>query len=190
MAEEIDDMTLVRRYRRGDAAALDVLVRRYQRQLFGYIVKMTGSTRDADEIFQETWFKAIKKIRLYRNNNFPGWLVRIAHNTVIDRSRRNRHNLSLDLENEEGRALVNTIADTGPAPEDAINNRDLKEAIEREVAKLPEKQREVFILRTEAELPFKEIAKIQRTSLNTVLARMQYALSKLRKPLKEAYDEL
>ena len=190
MTDANDDIMLIRRYRRGDIQALDTLVKRYRYQLFGYIIKMTGSSQDADEIFQDTWLKAIKKIGLYRNRNLLGWLVRIAHNNIVARSRRNRHELSLDAENQHGVSLGETIEDESRGPTADIENRDLAAAIEKAVQQLPQKQREVFILRTRADLTFKEIAKIQRTSINTVLARMQYALSKLREPLKGEYDEL
>jgi RNA polymerase sigma-70 factor (ECF subfamily) len=190
MPDEPNDLELIARYKKGDVAALDVLVRRYQRQLFGYIIKMSGNAADADEIFQATWFKVIKKIGSYRHKNFLGWLVRIAHNAVIDRSRRKKPNVSLDAETSEGGTLEAVLTDNGPAPHNRMENGDLAAAIADAVSGLPQKQKEVFLLRTEAELPFKEIAEIQKASINTVLARMQYALEKLRVDLKESYNEL
>jgi RNA polymerase sigma-70 factor (ECF subfamily) len=190
MADELTDTDLIKLYRGGDVGALDTLVRRYRKQLFGYIIKMSGNAAEADEIFQETWFKVIKKIATYRHKNFLGWLVRIAHNAVIDRSRRKKPNTSLDAENREGVTLESVLAGTGPAPHNRMENEDLAKAIGQAVARLPENQREVFLMRTEAELPFKEIARIQKTSINTVLARMQYALNKLQGDLKESYNEL
>jgi RNA polymerase sigma-70 factor (ECF subfamily) len=190
MDSERDDIELISCYRRGDAGALDELVKRYQRQLFGYIVKMTGSAADADEIFQETWYKVIRKLRLYRHNNFMGWLVRITHNVIVDRSRRKKPNVSLDRETESGDSMLSVLPDKGPGPMERVANLDVKKRIDAAVAELPEDQREVFLLRTEAGLSFKEIAVIQKTSINTALARMQYALSKLREPLREVYDEL
>ncbi len=188
--DQLDDRELVARYRRGDVAALETLVQRYKRQLFGYILNMTGNAGDADEIFQEAWFKVIRKIHLYRHKNFFGWLVRITHNVVIDKARRKKPSVSLDAESDEGASLGNTLADSGPSPRAGVGNEDLGQKIAEAVATLPEEQKEVFLLRTQAELPFKEIAKIQGTSINTALARMQYALAKLRVPLKECYDDL
>jgi RNA polymerase sigma-70 factor (ECF subfamily) len=188
--DQLDDRELVSRYRRGDVAALETLVHRYQRQLFGYIVNMTGNAGEADEIFQEAWLKVIRKIHLYRHKNFFGWLVRITHNVVVDKARRKKPNISLDAESEEGTSIGNTLADAGPSPRAGIGNKDLGQRIAEAVATLPDEQKEVFLLRTQAELPFKEIAKVQGTSINTALARMQYALTKLRVPLKECYEDL
>jgi RNA polymerase sigma-70 factor (ECF subfamily) len=190
MSEELEDIELISRYKRGDVSALDTLVRRYRRQLFGYILNMSVNASEADEIFQEAWLKVIKKIGLYRHKNFLGWLVRITHNVIIDRIRRRKPNVSLDAESSEGGSPGSIIADKGPAPADGIENRDLAQAITNAVAMLPNEQKEVFLLRTKAEISFKEIAKIQGTSINTALARMQYALDKLRVPLREAYNEL
>jgi RNA polymerase sigma-70 factor (ECF subfamily) len=188
--DQRDDIELVARYRRGDVAALETLVERYKRQLFGYIVNMTGNAGEADEIFQEAWLKVIRKIHLYRHKNFFGWLVRITHNVVIDKARRKKPNISLDAESDEGTSIGNTLADSGPSPREGIGNEELGRSIAEAVATLPDEQKEVFLLRTQAELPFKEIAKIQGTSINTVLARMQYALTKLRVPLRECYEDL
>jgi len=188
--DEPEDRELIARYRRGDVAALDVLVERYRRPLFGYILNMIGHGGDADEIFQEAWLKVIRKIGLYRHHNFFGWLVRITHNAVIDNIRRRKPDVSLDAEPDEGASLGNVLADGGPMPHEHLQNSDLGQVIAAAIASLPDEQREVFLLRTHAELPFKVIAKIQGTSINTALARMQYALTKLRTPLRGCYEEL
>jgi RNA polymerase sigma-70 factor, ECF subfamily len=188
--DQLDDKELIARYRRGDVEALDVLVQRYRRQLFSYILNMIGNSGDADEIFQDAWMKVIRKIGLYRHSNFFGWLVRITHNVVIDSIRKRKPNVSLDAATDEGGSLGDVLPDKGPSPHDCSQDEDLGQLIRNAVATLPEEQREVFLLRTRAELPFKEIAKIQGTSINTALARMQYALAKLREPLKECYRDL
>jgi len=188
--DRLDDKDLIARYRKGDVDALDVLVQRYRRQLYGYIFKMSVNASDADEIFQEAWVKVIKKIRLYRHNNFLGWLIRITHNVIIDKVRRKKPNISLDAENNEGSSLASALSDDGPDPTDRIQNKDLAASIDKAVNMLPNEQKEVFLLRTKMEISFKEIAKIQGISINTALARMQYALKKLREPLQESYNEL
>jgi RNA polymerase sigma-70 factor (ECF subfamily) len=189
--DKLDDSELVARYRRGDVDALEVLVERYRRQLFSYILNMIGNTGEADEIFQEAWIKVIRKIGLYRHKNFFGWLVRITHNVIIDSIRRRKPNVSLDAEaGDDGGSLANILPDRGQTPSENSENRNLGSVIAEAVALLPDQQKEVFLLRTKTELPFKEIAQIQGTSINTALARMQYALAKLREPLRECYDEL
>ena len=182
------DKELVDLYRRGHVEALDALIERYRRMLFGYIFNMVGGSADADEIFQETWFRVIRKIGGYRERNFGGWLVRIARNIAIDRIRRRKPDLSLDAEPEEGRSLAEVIPGQDPGPRRRVEARDTGSAIARAVAGLPLEQREVFLMRVEADLSFKEIARAQRVSINTALARMQYALAKLRLSLKTEYD--
>lgn len=187
---EAEDRELLRAYRRGRVEALGQLVQKYRRPLYGYIARMTEGTADADEVFQEVWFRVIRKLRIYRQKNFGGWLIRIAHNIVIDRSRRKRADFSLDEEMESGGAKAESVAGSDPGPARLAVARDLRQRIGLAVAGLPAEQREVFVLRTEADLSFREIARIQRVSINTALARMQYALAKLRPALKGEYEDL
>jgi RNA polymerase sigma-70 factor (ECF subfamily) len=188
--KETEDSILIQRYRDGDAAALGELVELHRRVLYGYIVNMVQGRDDADEIFQETWMKVIRKIHLYRDKNFGGWLIRIARNSVIDRVRRRRPVSSLDAETAAGTPLIELMAEKRElAASTAAAATDLRQRIEQAVATLPEEQREVFVLRTKAEMPFKEIARLQKTSINTALARMQYALKKLRDELSDQYAE-
>ncbi len=182
------DQALVRAYRTGDAEALGVLVERYRRPLFSYIFNMSSGQADADEIFQEVWMRVLKHIHRYRSRSFYGWLVRIAHNLVIDQARRCKGNVSLNAESESEDPLVDRLPGDEHSPPRRLANRELGARLVRAVQALPIEQREVFVMRTKGELPFKEIARIQATSINTVLARMQYALRKLRDELQDEYD--
>lgn len=184
------DAELLARYRQGDSSALGLLVEEHRRPLFGYILSMTGGQDEADEIFQEVWYRVIRKIALYRAKNFRGWIMRIAHNIIIDRARRRGATVSLDAEGENGHSMSEILPANGPAPSDNLGRTDLGLRIARAVDTLPPEQKEVFLLRVRAELPFKEIAATQRVSINTALARMQYALAKLRPLLKQDYEEL
>ncbi len=187
---EPTDWSLLARYKRGDVDALEMLVERYRRPLYGFILNMTEGREDADEVFQEVWFRTIRKLGLYRQKNFCGWLMRIAHNLVIDRARRRKPDRSLDEEHAGGGSLAGVLPSRDRGPTDNVQATDLGQAIARAVATLPDEQKAVFVMRVKAELPFKEIAKIQGVSINTALARMQYALSKLRPLLKAEYDDL
>jgi len=187
--QERDDQLLAQ-YRSGDASALEALVQAYRRPLFGYIMNMTEGRGDADEVFQEVWFRAIRKLDSFKGGNFFGWLVRIARNYVIDMSRKKKPELSLDRETEDGGSFLDRVPGTETGPERQTANTDLAERIRAAVAKLPDEQREVFVMRTKSQIPFKEIAEIQSVSINTALARMQYALSKLRDVLKDDYADL
>jgi RNA polymerase sigma-70 factor, ECF subfamily len=187
---EPTDWGLLTRYKRGDVDALERLVERYRRPLYGFILNMTEGREDADEIFQEVWFRAIRKIGLYRRKNFCGWLMRIAHNLVIDRARRRKPDRSLDEEREDGGSLASVLPSGERGPTDNVQATDIGRAIAQAVETLPAEQKAVFLMRVKAELPFKEIAKIQGVSINTALARMQYALAKLRPLLKREYEAL
>ena len=185
----MEDGDLVARYRAGDVEALGELVERYRRPLFGYLVNLVGSTVEADEIFQETWLRVIRKIDEYRAGNFPGWLMRVARNIMIDRSRRKRPEVSLDRE-EGGRGLLHVIPGRGQTPSEDVADAELGQKIAEAVASLPEEQKEVFLLRTKSRLAFKDVATVQGISINTALARMQYALQKLRPLLRQEFDAL
>jgi RNA polymerase sigma-70 factor (ECF subfamily) len=184
------DKDLVKRYLDGQVVALEELVNKYRAPLFGYIIDMTQGGQDAEEVFQETWFRVIKKIKSYKHGNFFGWLVRIARNIVIDRARKKKPELTLDKENENGTTQLESLADAIHNPAERLSDHQTGARIRKEVDMLPADQKEVFLMRTKLDLPFKEIARIQGTSINTSLARMQYALQKLRSVLEEDYNEL
>ena len=187
---EQTDSELVARYKAGEVVALEELVERHRRPLFGFILNMSGGTVEADEIFQEVWFRAIKKLNLYRQRNFRGWLVRIAHNLIIDRSRKRKPELSLDVEQPNGFRAADVIPGKGRDPSEEAACSQLHQNIAAAVTELPADQKEVFLLRTRMDLSFKEIAGVQKVSINTALARMQYALAKLRILLKGDYEDL
>jgi RNA polymerase sigma-70 factor (ECF subfamily) len=185
---ETSDRELIGRYRRGDVDALDLLVERHRRVLFGYALNMTRDPDESNDVFQEVWLRAIRKLGSYRDRNFGGWLVRIAHNVIVDRVRRRKPEISMDREDDTGRSLTLATAEAGPT--DRAVARDIGARIAAAVTELPPEQREVFLLRVRVELPFREIARVQGVSINTALARMQYALAKLRPLLQADYDAL
>ncbi len=188
------DIECIDRYLKGEQNALEPLVEKYKRPLYSFILKMTEGREDAEEIFQETWFRALKNIHKFKHKNFLNWLFRIAHNLVIDRARRNSKNVSLQGSfggGDDGDAtLEDHIPAPGITPAEEAGGNSLGTSIAAAVETLSDEQKEVFLLRMYGNVSFKEIAKIQKCSINTCLARMQYALTKLRSILKEEYDEL
>lgn len=187
------DVDCINAYLGGDADALAPMVEKYKRPLYSFILKMTEGREDTDEIFQETWFRALKNIHKFKHKNFLNWVFRIAHNLVIDRARRSKRNVSMQTTTggEDGeQTLEDRLAAPGISPAEEVGGNHLGTRIEAAVETLSEEQKEVFLLRMYGNASFKEIAKIQQCSINTCLARMQYALTKLRSTLKEEYDEL
>jgi RNA polymerase sigma factor (sigma-70 family) len=184
--DDPNDADLLEAYRAGDSSALAVLFERYRNALYAYIARMTEGRGDADEIFQETWFRAIRHLPRFRDGHFRAWLYRICHNLMIDRGRDESRWTSLDqpCTGTEGEPAQDRLAATGPDPAALAAGHDLGRMIDALLAGLPAAQREVFLLRTEGDLPFREIARLQGVSINTALARMQYAVEKLRAGLK------
>ncbi len=184
---ENTDVELLVQYRDGNGSALDLLVERYKRPLFRFILNMTGSSAEAEEIFQEVWLRAIRNIDRYRDDKFLGWLFRIARNYLIDTRRTAKNAGSLDKVGETGASLLDVIPGNGVSPDQRAAGSDAMARITAAVASLPSDQKEVFLMRMDDCLSFKEIARIQGVSINTALARMQYALSKLRGALEDEY---
>ncbi len=189
---DVSDKNLVDLYVKGDVKALDELINRYKKPLYSFLWRLTSSGPEVDEIFQETWFRVIQKASSFDQYRFKGWIFRIAYNLVIDWSRSKRGHLSLDQTSEYSDGLE-TLSDTLPAPgqtpDEKAASGDIKQAILQALDHLPLEQKEVFLLRMEADMSFKDIAELQGTSINTALARMQYALTKMRKLLKTFHED-
>lgn len=181
---DVSDSELLVQYRHGSVQALEQLVERYRRPLFGFILNMMSRREEADDVFQEVWFRVIKSLDRYRDEKFLSWLFRIARNLMIDRYRKREALVSLEGENPQGVALEDTIPDARCVASAQVALRDVAGRIAAAVASLPAEQKEVFLMRMEGDVSFKDIAGIQRVSINTALARMQYALVKLRGLLK------
>ncbi|MFU8780508.1 MAG: sigma-70 family RNA polymerase sigma factor [Kiritimatiellia bacterium] len=184
----MDEDSKIRQFVAGNADALCELVDAHRASLFSFILHMTGGRDDADEIFQEVWIKALQALPRYEHRQrFASWLFKIAHRTIIDRSRRKKNVSSFDhgIENLD---LPHTADHRTPFS--SLANHELGHTILAAVNRLPDAQKEVFLLRMEADFSFKEIARIQKTSINTALARMAYALEKLRDQLGNTYREM
>lgn len=182
------DKALLEAYMEGNVESLDVLMDRHEHMLFGFIMNMTRCQADADDVYQEVWLRVIRKSESFKEGNFGGWLVRIARNVIIDRARKKKPAVSLDAELSEGITMAGVLPAVGLDASEQVADDELGARIAAAVATLPDDQREVFLLRVQADVPFKEIARIQKVSINTALARMQYALAKLRGLLEKEYE--
>ncbi len=181
MKEDVpeSDGVLVKNYLAGDEAAFDALYERYKKPLYSYLNRFLGSGTNADDVFQQTWLKAIAKLPGYQSREkFFSWLSMIAHNLAVDSFRREKTAGELPLEDDAAAAIE-------APPQEAwreMDSTELGQAISEALSSLTPDLREVFLLRNEG-LSFKEIAEIQKCPLNTALGRMNYALKNLRKLL-------
>lgn len=182
--DDVADTVLIKAFSNGDEKAFEVLYYRYNNSLYGYLNNLCNNNNfETDDIFEETWLKVIDKLPQYRDcGKFSAWLFRIARNIFIDRLRHNKPDRTVPIDTENEFMLP---ADTGLTPERNLAADDIGNVLRKAISTLQPEQREVFLLREEEDLTFKEIAEIQNCSLGTVLSRMRYALKNLRNILKE-----
>ena len=178
--EQPDDLELAKALRKGSQEAADQLVARHGGALMAYL---KAKSPEAEDIYQETWLRAIRRIGSFKYGSFRAWLTVIARNCMIDQHRRRRPDVSLDARDEAGNSLGDRLPDTGPTAGARLAGKELQQRIAERVAALPPDQQEVFLLRTQQELRFAEIAKILGIPLNTALGRMHYAVTRLRREL-------
>jgi RNA polymerase sigma-70 factor (ECF subfamily) len=195
VTSEATDEALMIRFQRGDRAAFAVLVRRHQTALYNFSLRHLRVTSVAEDVVQDAFVRVVQNAAEFKHEaRFTTWLYTIARNLCIDqlRKREHRKHPSLDQsaagEEGEGPTLGERTADHRSNVEREATGSELKERIARAVEGLPEDQREVFLMREVANLPFKEIADVIGVPENTVKSRMRYALEKLQQSLSE-YEE-
>lgn len=176
MSRTVADSDLISRCRDGDEDAFEGLYHRYRLQLYSYLNKLfPGRSALADDLFQETWLKALDGLARYRHQQrFVSWLFRIAHNLAVDHIRRESRLEDVPVDE--------TLEAPTRVPWEALDDEQLRTRVEHAIGELSDEQREVVLLRQQG-IPFKEIAAIQRVSINTVLGRMHYAVRKLKREL-------
>ena len=183
----VSDQKLLNCYLSGDRNAISQLIERHSRRVRDYIQMMVKDGDVADDIFQETFIKAVRVIdegRYTDNGRFLSWILRIAHNQVIDHFRAQKQNRQLN-EAEAGYDVLGTLRLAERTVEDEIVCEQIASNVRRMVELLPDEQREVVMMRYYSGLSFKEIAEQTGVSINTALGRMRYALINLRKMIKE-----
>lgn len=185
-ADERNDFDLVKAYAAGEKEAFEVLMTRHQQRIYNYIFSMVKDRALTDDIFQETFIKVDSTLRAgtYRDEGkLIQWVMRIAHNLVIDHFRKNQK-LKL-LHSTEDNDIFDMIDNFDESAENRIIRKQVHKDIRRLVKQLPEEQRRVLIMRHYADMSFKEIADKTGVSINTALGRMRYALINMRKLAKE-----
>ena len=183
-----DDM-LVARYTEGDNKAFDELLARYQSKLFNYIYFIVRNQEVAEDIFQETFVKAITTIQQGRytaSGKFGAWLTRIAHNMIIDGYRQERNENTISNDETEVDLFNDADLCDDNIETQMVNEQTLRD-VRRLLDALPDNQREVVYMRFYQDLSFNEIAEITGVSINTALGRMRYALMGMRRIAEEKH---
>ena len=176
------DATLVQQYISGSEKALEKLINRHQLRIFNYIKSKVLDRDTAEDIFQDTFIKVIKTLKsgVYNEEGkFLPWVMRIAHNLVIDFFRKS--NRIPTIQNNDEYDLFKFISDTTPNIERILFQDQLVKDLQNLILELPEDQKEVLTMRLYRDMSFKEIAKNTNVSINTALGRMRYAIINLRK---------
>ncbi|MBR6496373.1 MAG: sigma-70 family RNA polymerase sigma factor [Rikenellaceae bacterium] len=183
----LNDLELLNRYSVGEEGAISEIIDRYKKRVFDYIRNMVKSEALADDIFQETFIKIVKSLnenRYVESGKLLSWMLRIAHNQVIDYFRKTKSEAKVSYDNGEVNILNNkNLVESNV--EERIIEKQQHQTIRRLVERLSAEQKEVVILRHYHGLSFKEIAEQTGVSINTSLGRMRYALINLRKMIEE-----
>lgn len=183
----LSDRVLLNNYLSGDRSAISELIERHSHRVRSYIGMLVKDDDIANDIFQETFIKAVKVIdegRYTDSGKFLSWVLRIAHNRVLDHFRREKASRQVN-EAEAGYDMIGTMRIAEPNTEDELVHSEIEQTVRNLIDLLPEDQQEVVRLRYYSKLSFAEIAEQTEVSINTALGRMRYALINLRKMIKE-----
>ena len=181
------DHELVELYEEGNDSAFDVLLERHQAYVYSYILFLVKDSDAANDYFQDTFSRAIVAIRSHKyqtSGKFSAWLIRIAHNLILDQGRKTETTQTVREDQVNPKAL-NSLRLSEATREDELIDTQTRQDIRRLLDYLPEPQREVVIMRFYDDLSFKEIAQLTGVSINTALGRCRYALINLRKIIGE-----
>ena len=183
----LTDDQLVAHYAKGNNSAFDELLTRHQSRVFSYILHIVKNRDLAEDIFQETFVKAIMTIKQGRyseNGKFVAWITRIAHNLVIDYYRQEKSENTVSTDEDETN-LLNRKDLCESNIEDEMVVEQIHNDVKRIIGALPESQREVLVMRYYRNMSFKEIADSTNVSINTALGRMRYAIMNMRRIAEE-----
>lgn len=183
----ISDYELIQRFIKGEQTCFEQIIHRHKNKVFAYISLYIRDQALAEDLFQDTFMKVIQSVKTGKyqdNGKFISWVMRIAHNLIIDHFRRIKQMNTISNDDYES-DLFNSRKFSDSTIEDDMIKRQIQKDVRNMISHLPEDQREVVILRHYAGLSFKEIAEITEVSINTALGRMRYALINMRKIMEE-----
>jgi RNA polymerase sigma factor (sigma-70 family) len=183
----LSDFELVQQFIEGKKSSIEILINRHRKKVYTYILVIVKDHPLTEDIFQDTFIKVINSLREGRykdNGKFLPWVLRIAHNLIIDYFRKEKQLNTISNDSSET-DIFNSRKFSDKTVEDQIVNDQITKDVRRLVQELPEDQREVIVLRHYCGLSFKEIADHTNVSINTALGRMRYALINLRRLIKE-----
>jgi RNA polymerase sigma-70 factor (ECF subfamily) len=187
MKRTIPDYELIQKFIKGDQSCFEQLIYRHKNKVFAYISLYIRDQALAEDLFQDTFMKVIQSVKSGKyqdNGKFISWVMRIAHNLIIDHFRRVKQMNTISNDDYES-DLFNSKKLAESNVEDNIIKRQIQKDVRKMISMLPDDQREVVILRHYSGLSFKEIADITDVSINTALGRMRYALINMRKIMEE-----
>jgi RNA polymerase sigma-70 factor (ECF subfamily) len=187
--KQLNDQELLKNFLSGNKDALSPLLERNRRRVFDYINMIVKDRDVADDILQDTFVKVMRFLaegRYVDNGRFLSWILRIAHNQVIDHFRRLKQQNHL-TESDAGYNVMNNIRFSEPTVEDMLVREQIEQDVRKMIDFLPDEQKQVVMMRYYTGLSFKEIAEQTGVSINTCLGRMRYALMNLRKMVDEKH---
>jgi RNA polymerase sigma-70 factor (ECF subfamily) len=166
----------------GDHFAAETLLRRYEVMVFDFLLKTLGKVHDAEDATQETFVKVLRGLPKYTEQGlFKAWVFQIARREGLSMIRRRRWVLLGDVESDDRGSIENQLADRDRDPSQSLAGYEIMASLRRLIERLPVNEKEVFLMRTEFELSFAEIANAMGCPLNTALGRMRNAVIKLRR---------
>ena len=194
LIQNLPDEKLVKHYLNGNTHALERLINKHRDRIYLHIISKVKIQSLAEDIFQDTFLKVIKSLKKGKYNEqgkFLPWVMRIAHNLVIDHFRKSKRiSIIQNLKKDNDFDVLNLISDESKNFEKNILKKEQFKELNYIIDKLPEEQKEVLIMRYYEDLSFREIADKSNVSINTSLGRMRYALINLRKIMSECKIDL